>query len=96
MKPRGKIVAYGSALSLKPEIPFYDFLFKGISIDFMLLYLLGETERRSAVNLIDAAMAMNKLDIPIHRVFPLKECSIAHQVVEQGNRNGAVLVSPIM
>lgn len=95
IKPRGSIVTYGSAAILKPEIPFYIFLFKGIRIEFMLAYLLNDQEHRAAAGLVVDLLKKGHLDVPVHHEYSLDECALAHQAVEAGGRNGSVIVKTI-
>jgi NADPH2:quinone reductase len=91
--PRGRIVTYGSAKFLRPELPFYTFLFKGVELQFLLVYLLTSQERATAARKINELLATGRLDVPVHGVFPLRECAKAHRAVESGARQGAVIVS---
>lgn len=92
IKPRGHIVTYGSALSHRPELPFYSLMFKGINLEFVLVYLLTKEERRLAAERVNAAITDKTLDVPIHKVFTLKQCAEAHECVERGGRKGAVVI----
>lgn len=38
--PNGTLAAYGSALNMTPALPFYPLLFKAVTIDIVLIYLL--------------------------------------------------------
>ena len=91
--PRGRIVTYGSAKVLRPELPFYTLLFKGIDLQFLLVYLLTSHERATAALHINELLATGRLDVPVHGVFPLQECAQAHRTVESDARRGAVIVS---
>jgi NADPH:quinone reductase len=91
--PRGRIVTYGSAKALRPQIPFYTFLFKGIELQFLLVYLLTSQERAAAARKVNELLGAGELDVPVHSVFPLRECALAHRAVESGARQGAVIVS---
>jgi NADPH2:quinone reductase len=88
--PRGRIVAYGSAGALRPALPFYPLLFKGVTLDFALIYLLTERERARAVARVNAALTEGWLDVPLHPPFALDDCAAAHRAVETGARSGAV------
>ncbi|MBD8235845.1 NADPH:quinone reductase [Pseudomonas fluorescens] len=88
---RGSVVTYGSALSMRPELPFYSFLFKGVNLEFVLVYLLNEKERQLAADHVNAALT-NGLSIPLHATYPLEECAKAHNAVEGTGRIGSVVV----
>ncbi len=88
----GTICAYGSALEMEPALPFYPLLFKAVTIEIALIYLLGEEERKSTIDRLDRALVEGALRCPVERVYPLADCAAAHEAVEAGNRAGAILL----
>lgn len=92
LSERATVVTYGSARVMRPEMPFYKFLFKGIQLQFVLVYLLTAKERADAAMLINRLLEEGKLDVPIHDVLPLRDCARAHEMVESGQRSGAVIL----
>ncbi len=92
IKDRGTLVAYGSAKEQRPEIPFYPFMFKGVTLDLVLVYKLSAQERTAAAERVNAALSSAKLQVPVHAKYPLRECAKAHEAVEAGNRSGAIIV----
>lgn len=90
--PRGTIVSYGSAVVMKPELPFYSLMFKGVKIQLLLVYLLTNEERQAAAARVNKALIERKIDVPIHSSYPLEECAKAHQTVENG-RSGSVVLT---
>lgn len=92
IKPRGHLVTYGSAIKQRPELPFYPLMFKGVKLEFVVVYLLNAGERQAAVAQINDLLARQALEVPIHARFPLEQCAAAHQCVEKPGRAGAVIV----
>jgi NADPH2:quinone reductase len=92
IKPNGIIAVYGSAKSLTPQVPFIDLLFKAATLDIILIYLLPLDERLQIIDRLNQALAEGALNCPIARVFPLKDTIAAHELVESGVRDGAVLI----
>lgn len=88
----GSIAAYGSALEMAPVLPFRTYLFRAITIDIVLIYLLPPAERATAIGMLHRAYAAGALKPAIHARFALAECVAAHQAVEAGRRAGAVLL----
>jgi NADPH2:quinone reductase len=86
------VAAYGSALQMNPVLPFGAFLFRAITIDIVLIYLLPEAERATAIGMLHRAHAAGALKPAIHARFALADCVAAHQAVEAGRRAGAVLL----
>ena len=90
--PNGTIAAYGSAKDMAPTLPFGPMLFKAVTIDIVLIYLLPRAQRDAAIARLHAALDDGALTCPIEQVYPLAQCSAAHVSVEAGNRAGAILV----
>ena len=90
--PNGTIAAYGSAKNLTPELPFFQMLFKAVTIDIILIYLLPLPQRQAIIARLHAALTDGALSCPIAAVFPLDQTIAAHELVESGVRNGAVLI----
>lgn len=90
--PNGVISVYGSQKEQTPTLPFYALLFKAVTIDIALIYILPDAPRRAAIKALHAAIAGGALDCPVDRVFKLSQTAVAHESVEQGGRNGATLI----
>jgi NADPH2:quinone reductase len=88
----GTIAAYGSALDMEPVLPFRNYLFKAITIDIVLIYLLPQIQRAKAIGMLHRAHAAGALKPAVHARFALADCTAAHQSVEAGRRAGAVLL----
>lgn len=88
----GVIAAYGSARQMSPTLPFGPLLFKAVTIDISLIYILQETPRRNAIARLHDALISGHLQLPIDAVFALSDCAAAHRAVEEGGRAGAVLI----
>lgn len=89
---RGTLATYGSARVMAPPLPFYKLLFKGIAVHFVLVYLLTPQERSAAAATVNRLLGSGQLDVPIHRALPLAQTAVAHEIVEGGRRQGAVVV----
>lgn len=88
----GRIVAYGSARDLNPVLPFYPLMFKAVTLEFALIYLLTGVQRAQAVARINADLAAGRLEVPVHTPFRLEDGAAAHEAVDTGNRTGAVVM----
>lgn len=88
----GTIAAYGSALDMAPVLPFRDYLFRAIKLDVVLIYLLPDAARATAIDLLHRACAEGGLVPAVHASFALKDEIAAHEAVEAGRRAGAVLL----
>ena len=88
----GEICSYGSALVREPALPFYPLLFKSARLRFPLIYLLSAPERLATLAEMTRALEAGDLDHAIDQVYPLERTAEAHERVESGQRQGAVLV----
>ncbi|MCV2887767.1 NADPH:quinone reductase [Ruegeria aquimaris] len=89
----GRINAYGSAKAMAPELPFYPLMFKAVTLEMALVYLLTPSQRAAAIEQLHAALADEALRIPVQRTYALGESAAAHEAVEMGGRHGAILVA---
>jgi NADPH2:quinone reductase len=67
-------------------------MFKGVRLELLLVYLLTNQERVSAAARINQLLSSGALDVAVSTVIPLEECARAHEIVESGNRSGAVIL----
>ncbi|WP_170368864.1 NADPH:quinone reductase [Ruegeria arenilitoris] len=88
----GRINAYGSAQKMTPTLPFYPLMFKSVTLEMVLVYLLPADLRNEAIANLHHALADGALNCPIQKVYSMEECAAAHRAVEAGNRTGAVLL----
>ncbi len=89
----GTIATYGSAKDMTPTLPFYPLMFKAVTIDMALIYLLDDATRQQAINHLADMLNANALNIRIAAELPLADCAKAHQLVEAGNRQGAIILT---
>lgn len=92
MRPNGTVAAYGSGKAMTPELPFGAYLFKAITIDIVLIYLLPEAERAAAIGRLHAALGAGALSPAIHARYRLDEAAAAQDAVMTPGRAGAVLL----
>ena len=92
IKPNGVISAYGSAARREPEMPFYPLMFKSVTLRMELIYLLTPGRRGAAISDMTKWLAAGALSHPIHMTLPLSEIAAAHELVERGDRVGAVIL----
>lgn len=93
IKANGTIAAYGSQLDMMPVLPFRPLLFKAVTIDIILIYLLPLSERTERIARLHAALEAGALTCPVAAIYPLADCAAAHDAVTAGGRAGAILLS---
>lgn len=89
----GSIATYGSALAMRPEIPFYPLMFKNITLTMLVVYLLNNSDRKRAAAAIDSWLRSNSISKLIAQEYPLSATAKAHQAVEQGGKAGSVILT---
>lgn len=93
MRNGGIVAAYGSALNMTPELPFRAYLFKAITVEFLLIYITPMDLRARMIDRLHAALTSGALLPAIHARFPLDQTMQAHDCIEAGKRAGAVLIT---
>ncbi|MFD2739769.1 NADPH:quinone reductase [Sulfitobacter aestuarii] len=91
--PNGRIAAYGSAREMQPVLPFYPLMFKAVTLDLLLIYLLAEAPRNAAIDRLHDALSAGALTCPVQARYALADTAMAHEAVEAGSRSGAILVA---
>jgi NADPH2:quinone reductase len=89
----GTVCAFGSALAPQPTLPVYDLLGKGVTLRFVLVYLLTPEQRAAAIAEVTAALADGSLEPMVGSRYPLGQIAAAHEEVEAGSF-GQVVVHP--
>lgn len=92
IKANGTIAAYGSQIEMTPTLPFRPLLFKAVTIDIILIYLLPLPQRLERITRLHDAINAGALHCPVAQIYPLAECARAHDAVTAGGRAGAVLL----
>ncbi|MDT8329222.1 MAG: NADPH:quinone reductase [Roseovarius sp.] len=92
MAPNGTIAAYGSGRNMTPVLPFGAYLFKAITLDITLIYILDDAPRQAAIARLHSALANGSLIPAIHARYPLADCATAQDAVMTAGRAGAVLL----
>lgn len=88
----GRIAAYGSAREMSPSLPFLPLLFKAVTVEIILVYLLTEEQRQATISRLHKALMAGALTFDIQKVYQISEACAAHEAVEAGARQGAVLI----
>ncbi len=92
MRPQGTICAYGSGAEMTPVLPFGPYLFKALTLDILLIYILHATARTQAIHRLHAALQAGALHPAIAGTYPLADCAAAQDAVMTPGRAGAVLL----
>ncbi len=93
IKNNGVIASYGSVAETNPPVPFYDLMFKGVTLNTYLIYIVPESDRAKINEGITAALNDNALNPIIAESFPLPSIIDAHKAVEAGSVIGNVIIT---
>lgn len=88
----GTIVAYGSAEDMTPTLPFYPLMFKAITIETVLVYLLSDAQRARTISDLTGLLQDSALDLRIAEHLKLEDCAAAHDLIASGARVGSVIL----
>ena len=92
VRANGTIAAYGSAKTMAPTMPFGPYLFKAITIDIVLIYILPMDHRQSAIVMLHRAHADGAFKPDIGMITNLENCAAAHDATLTPGRAGAILL----
>ena len=73
-------------------MPFYPLMFKAVTIDLVLVYILSDAERRATLANLTDLLNRNALSFQISDILPLEDCAGAHDMIAGGHRAGSVLL----
>ncbi|MEX0502598.1 NADPH:quinone reductase [Alphaproteobacteria bacterium LSUCC0719] len=90
---KGTIVGFGSVKQPSVDLPFLKMMFKNITLSSILVYLLAAEEAAAYAAIVGDMLERGVLDVPVQDTLPLAQAARAHQLVEAGNRSGAVLLA---
>ncbi len=91
LKVNGVISSYASDSDATPSIPFYELVYKCITVHHVVVFLMPDAAREQAVADIADWLNGGKLHHHIGPRFPLEETAKAHESVE-GGAYGKVLI----
>ena len=93
LKVNGALAAYGSVADPTPQLPFYDLMFKGIKIQLVLVYVLSDAARQSAITDLTTALTAPGFHHAVAESFALEDVVKAHECVEEGRIIGNVVIN---
>ena len=80
----GVISTYASQGEPEPQIPFYELLYRNLTVRFEVVFLMAEKSKLAAVSDITGWLAEGRLQHNVAATFLLEEAVQAHQAVEAG------------
>ena len=92
IRPGGVIAAYASAASMTPELAFYPFMFKDVTLRMLICYRFDGPVRRRAEAAVNGWLSAGKLSHAVVPAGDLSNVAAAHDLVAAGNKLGTVVV----
>ena len=95
LKPNGVISTYSSGPhDSAPRIPFGPVMRQGITVHFILVYVMSREAHQQAARDVNAALEDGRYRPHVARSFALAETAAAHEAQESGATVGKLLVRP--
>ena len=92
MRAMGTVSIYGSGKNMNPKFPFGEYLFKSLTLNVILVYIMPMSVRKRLIKIIHDAYINNALSPSIDSIYELGDCAKAHEQVMKPGRNGTVLL----
>lgn len=93
LKVGGVIATYSSTQDPEPKLPFFQMMYKDLTIRTIIVYAMPELAKQQAIADIDKALVADTLRHRIAETMPLAEIAKANEVIEQGSIRGAVVLT---
>jgi len=88
----GVIATYSSMQDAQPKVPFFQMMYKDMTIRFVIVYAMPESAKQFAIADIERALSNDLLQHRIARKFPLDEIVHSNELIEQGKIRGTVIL----
>ena len=92
MRAMGTVSIYGSGKNMNPKFPFGEYLFKSLTLNVILVYIMPMPVRKRLIKIIHDAYINKALSPSIDSIYELGDCAKAHEQVMKPGRNGTVLL----
>ncbi len=93
LRTGGTIATYASTAVPEPRLPFYPMMYKDLTVRMIIVYAMPEEAKMHAVADIEKALTAEALQHRIAHMLPLEEIPRSNELVEQGGRRGAVILT---
>ena len=93
IKPGGVISAYASAGKMQPELSFYPFMFKNVTLRMLIAYLISPQDHMRGEAQLAEWLRAGRLSHAVVQGGDLGQIAQAHDLVAQGAKLGTVVLS---
>lgn len=95
VKRNGIIATYASDSNVQPQIPFYELVYKNITVHYVLVYVMPKAAHQAAAEDITTCLKAGVLRHVIQDRFPLSQIVAAHEAMESGRGMGNLVMEII-
>ena len=89
------IATYSSTQVKEPQLPFLRMMYMDLTIRMVIVYAMPEEAKKQAADDINRFLAEDRLKHRIAEIVPLAETARAHEIIEQGDVRGCVVVDVV-
>lgn len=89
----GTIATYSSTVVPEPKLPFFQMMYKDLTVRFVIVYSMPENAKQFAIADIERALDANRLQHRIAASVPLDDIVRANELVEGSRIRGAVVLT---
>jgi NADPH:quinone reductase-like Zn-dependent oxidoreductase len=93
LKVGGVIATYSSTQVPEPKLPFFQMMYKDLTVRIIIVYAMPESAKLEAIADIHTALSNDKLQHRIAETLPLAEVVRGNEVIEQGRLRGALVLT---
>lgn len=93
LKVGGVIATYSSMQVPEPKLPFFQMMYKDLTIRAIIVYAMPEAAKQHAIDDINKALSDDSLQHRIAASMPLAEIARSNEVIEQGSIRGVVILA---
>jgi NADPH:quinone reductase-like Zn-dependent oxidoreductase len=89
----GTIATYSSTQRPTPELPFFQMMYKDVTVRFVIVYAMPEVAKQAAIADIDTALREGRLQHRIAATMPLADIATGNKLIEAGSIRGSVILN---
>ncbi len=89
----GTITSYASMQNPEPTLPFFQMMYKDLTVRLVIVYAMPEEAKEHAVKDVSEKLASGDLQHRVAHSLPLSDIVKTHELIEQGGFRGCVLVN---
>ena len=89
----GTIATYSSTQVTEPKLPFFQMMYKDVTVRLVIVYAMPEPAKEHAIADIEKALSADALQHRIAHTLPLDDIARSNELVEQGSIRGAVVLT---